>query len=143
MRDEGKTNRRSARPHEALEVYRIAHALALRVHALTLKLPRYELYEEGSQVRRSSKSISSQIVEGHALRQYKAEYLHYLARAYGSAEETVEHLHFLLESPSASGVENECRALISEYTVLCRKLFNYMRAVEKEHDPKRTMKDER
>jgi hypothetical protein len=78
MREEGERNRCDTRPHERLDVYRIAHALGLRVHALSLKLPKHELYEEGSQARRSSKSVSSQIVEGHALRQYKAEYLHYL-----------------------------------------------------------------
>jgi four helix bundle protein len=138
----GGTNRRSARPHEQLEVYRLAHALALRVHGVSLALPKHELYEEGSQVRRSSKSISSQIVEGHALRQYKPEYLHYLARAYASAEETVEHLQFLLETGSASRVENECGALIAEYEVLCRKLFNYMSSVEKVHSPTRMMRDE-
>jgi four helix bundle protein len=95
------------------------------------------MYEEGSQVRRSSKSVSAQVVEGHALRQYKAEYLHYLGRAYGSAEETIEHLQYLVETGSASRVEDECHALIEEYAVLCRKLFNYMSSVEKEHDPKR------
>jgi len=140
MRDESGTNRRTARPHERLEVYRIAHALALRVHALTLKLPKHELYEEGSQVRRSSESVSSQIVEGHALRQHKPEYLHYLARAYGSAEETIEHLQLLLETGSAGRIEDECGTLVQEYGVLCRKLFNYMRSVQREHDPKRMMK---
>jgi four helix bundle protein len=135
MRDE--TNRCDARPQERLEVYRIAHALGLRVHALSLRLPKYEFYEEGSQARRSSKSVSSQIVEGHALRQYKAEYLHYLVRSYGSAEETIEHLQYLLGTGSASRVEEECRSLVREYAVLCRKLFNYMRSVEAEHDPKR------
>jgi four helix bundle protein len=142
MRDESEMNRCDTRPHERLEVYRAAHGLALRVHALTLKLPKHEMYEEGSQVRRSSKSVSAQIVEGHALRQYKAEYLHYLARAYGSAEETIEHVQFLLETGSASRVEDECRSLVQEYGVLCRKLFNYMRSVEKEHDPKRMMRGE-
>jgi four helix bundle protein len=132
----------NARPHEKLEVYRIAHALALRVHAVSLRLPKHELYEEGSQARRSSKSISSQIVEGHALRQYKPEYLHYLARAYASAEETIEHLQFVQETGSASRVENECDALIEEYEVLCRKLFNYMSSVERGHDPKRMVRDE-
>jgi four helix bundle protein len=141
MRDKGDTNQRSARPHEALEVYQIAHALALRVHALTLKLPKHELYEEGSQARRSSKSVSAQIVEGHALRQYKPEYLHYLARAYGSAEETIEHLKFLLESGSGGLVAVDCRSLIQEYAVLCRKLYNYMESVRKEHDPNRAMQD--
>jgi four helix bundle protein len=131
-----------ARPHERLQVYRVAHALALRIHAITLKLPKYETYEEGSQVRRSSKSVSSQVVEGHALRQYKPEYLHYLARAYGSAEETIEHLRYLLETGSAKQVGEECNLLVSEYGTLCRKLFNYMRSVHKQHNPKQ-MLDER
>ena len=86
------------RPHAKLEVYRIAHHLALKVHRLTLRLSRYQEYEEGSQIRRSSKSVSSQIVEGHALRRYKAEYIRYLVRAYGSAEETIEHLPYLGET---------------------------------------------
>ena len=137
MRDQDQTNRYGARPHEKLEVYRIAHALGLRVHPLTLKLPKHEMYEEGSQARRSSKSVSAQVVEGHALRQYKAEYLHYLGRAYASAEETIEHLQYLLETGSAIRVENECHALIEEYGILCRKLFNYMSSVERQHDPTR------
>jgi four helix bundle protein len=124
---------RERRPHEGLDVYQLAHALALRAHALSLKLPKYELFEEGGQLRRASKSVAAQIVEGHALRQYKAEYLHYLARAYASAEEVVEHLRFLAETGSAAG--GECDALLEEYATLCRKLFNYMRAVGKRHDP--------
>jgi len=122
------------RPHESVQVYQLAHALALRVHALSLTLPKHELYEEGGQLRRASKSVAAQIVEGHALRQYKAEYVHYLARAYGSAEETVEHLRFLDETGSATNAASECHALLEEYATLCRKLFNYMRAVGKQHD---------
>ncbi len=136
-------NRQSKRPHEKLEIYRIAHALALKVHSLTLTLPKHELYEEGSQARKASKSVSAQIVEGHALRQYKPEYLHYLARAYGSAEETIEHIRFLIESGSGKMVEDKCRSLLSEYAVLSRKIFNYMESVRREHDPTRPMKDER
>ncbi|MEX0610718.1 MAG: four helix bundle protein [Pirellulales bacterium] len=123
------------RSHQKLEVYRLAHDLALRVHFVTLKLAKFELYEEGSQLRRSSKSVSSQIVEGHALRHYKAEYLHYLARAYGSAEETIEHLTYLHDTGSVARLSGECQALIEEYAVLCRKLFNYIRSVQRQHDP--------
>ncbi len=128
---------RARRPHESLEVYRLAHALALRVHRLTLNLPKHEMYEEGSQARRSSKSVSSQIVEGHALRCYKAEYLHYLWRSYGSAEETIEHLQYLLEAGSAKSQATECTDLIAQYVLLCRKLFNYVESVERHHDPTR------
>ncbi|HEY3391897.1 MAG TPA: four helix bundle protein, partial [Lacipirellulaceae bacterium] len=126
------------RPHKQLEVYRSAHLLGLQVHAMTLKLPKFELYEEGSQSRRSSKSVSSQIVEGHALRQYKPEYLHYLARAYASAEETIEHLEYLLETGSAKAAAADCESLIRNYDTLCRKLFNYQEAVQRGHDPRRT-----
>jgi len=120
-----------------LEVYQLAHALALRVHRLTLNLPKHQMYEEGARVWRSSKSVSSQIVEGHALRCYKSEYLHYLWRSYGSAEETVEHLQFLLETGSVKPEETECTELIGQYVHLCRKLFNYIESVEKHRDPTR------
>ncbi len=136
MKDSNRS-RRTRRPHEDLEVYRLAHDLGRRVHAVSLKLPKHELYEEGSQSRRSSKSISSQIVEGHALRRYKSEYLHYLWRAYAGAEGTIEHLLNLIETGSAEAVLGECEALLEEYGVLARKLFNYVSAVERKHDPSR------
>ena len=128
---------RRQRPHQSLEVYQLAHALALRVYRLTMRLPNHEMYEEGAQVRRSSKSVSSQIVEGHALRRYKAEYVHYLWRSYGSAEETIEHLQYFLEAGSVEHEDAECGDLIAQYVVLCRKLFNYIESVEKRHDPSR------
>ena len=123
------------RPHEKLEIWRIAHALALRVHRLTLRLPKFELYEEGGQARRSSKSVSNQIVEGHALRRYKSEYLHYLWRSYGSAEETIEHLRFLLETESVRTRDREeAAALQREYAGLASKIFNYALSVDEQHD---------
>jgi four helix bundle protein len=126
------------RPHEQLEVYKSAHALGLRVHAMTLRLPKFEMYEQASQLRRASKSVSAQIVEGHALRQYKPEYLHYLARAYASGEEVIEHVKYILETGSAKVVAAECELLIDEYDTLCRKLFNYQQSVHRHHDPHRS-----
>ena len=125
------------RPHDQLEVYRLAHGLALRVHALSLRLARIEAYEEATQIRRSSKSVAAQIVEGHALRRYKAEYVHYLSRAYGSAEETIEHLRFVLDTRSADAVRAECDDLLEQYDQFTRKLFNYLQAVKTHHDPER------
>jgi four helix bundle protein len=56
------------RPHDKLEIYKAAHELALGIHALSLRLPRLEAFEEAPQLRRASKSVAAQIVEGHALR---------------------------------------------------------------------------
>ena len=64
--------------YKKLKIYRLAHDLAVRVHKMTVELPQFEMMEEGSQIRRSSKSVSSNIVEGYALRRYKQEYIHYL-----------------------------------------------------------------
>lgn len=62
--------------HKNLEIYQLAHTLAVKVHELSLKLSSFERFEEGSQIRRSAKSISSNIVEGYALRRYKNEFAH-------------------------------------------------------------------
>jgi hypothetical protein len=45
-----------------LDVYREAHELGLLCHKLSMQLPKYEHYETGSQLRRSSKSVSANIV---------------------------------------------------------------------------------
>src|SRR3989338_5273831 len=85
---------------EDLKIYKKAHNLAVEIHKMYLKLPQFEMYEEASQIRRSSKSVSSQIVEGYSLRNYKNEYIRYLNRAYASIRETKEHLDFLFETES-------------------------------------------
>ena len=51
--------------YKDLDVYKISYKLAFEVHKMSMKLPKYELYEQGSQIRRSSKSIKSNIVEGY------------------------------------------------------------------------------
>lgn len=43
--------------YEDLEIYQLAFDYALVIHHASLKLPQFELYEQGSQIRRSSKSI--------------------------------------------------------------------------------------
>ncbi len=129
------------RPHEKLEIYREAHALALRAHALSLSLPNFERFEEGSQLRRSSKSVSGQIVEGHALRRYKSDYVRYLWRSYGSAEETIEHLRYLAETGSLTDAR-QGDELREAYARLATKIFNYILSVEQGHDTQFYVKEE-
>lgn len=48
--------------YKDLEIYRLAFQLSVDIHQMSLKLPDFELYEQGSQIRRSSKRIKDCIV---------------------------------------------------------------------------------
>ena len=119
--------------YKKLKVYVLSHDLAVRVHKMAVKLPRFEMIEEGSQIRRSSKSVSSNIVEGYALRKYKQEYIHYLSRALASSLETVEHLDFLFETGSLKD-EALYKELREKYGELNSMLYRFIGSVESQHD---------
>lgn len=123
-----------------LEIYQTAHLLAVRVHKMTLSPPPFERYEEGSQIRRSTKSVSANIVEGYALRRYKNKLIRYLFRAYGSAEETLEHLEFLYDTESLKD-ENLFKDLLDSYNSLCGKILRYIQAVDKTFEKPEFLKE--
>ena len=84
--------------YKDLEIYRLSYDLAVKIHKLSLKLPKYELYEEGSQVRRSSKAVTSCIVEGYGRRKYKADFIKFVIYAHASCDETIVHLNFIRDT---------------------------------------------
>ena len=127
--------------YKKLKVYGLSHDLAVRVHKMTLKLPRFEMMEEGSQIRRSSKSVSSNIVEGYALRRYKQEYIHYLSRALASSLGTVEHLDFLFETESLKD-EALYKDLHERYGELNSMLYRFVESIVSQHDISRVGKIE-
>lgn len=48
--------------YRELEIFKIAHEFAIDIHHTSINhLPKFEFYEEGSQIRRSSKSVKSNI----------------------------------------------------------------------------------
>lgn len=51
--------------YKKLKIWQLAKELSIEIHEMTMQLPKFELYETGSQIRRSSKSIRSNIVEGY------------------------------------------------------------------------------
>ncbi|MFQ5855924.1 MAG: four helix bundle protein [Anaerolineae bacterium] len=75
---QGGNNITRAQSYRDLEIYQLAHKLAVEVHKMTLKLPRFEMYEEGRQIRKSSKSIPNTIVEGFGRRRYKGDFVRFL-----------------------------------------------------------------
>lgn len=115
--------------YKDLEIYKISHKLAVEIHKMSLNLPGLEMYEEGSQIRRSSKAISSNIVEGFGRKKYQQDYLRFLITAHASCNETIEHLELLHETGSFKDKE-KFDYLWKEYDHLGRKLNKFIQAFE-------------
>jgi four helix bundle protein len=116
-----------------LEVWQLARELVIAVHEMTLtKLPKFEMFEEGSQIRRSSKSVKSSIVEGYGRRRYKQEFVRYLDYALASCDETADHLDTLLATKSLKDAALE-EELSAKLKVLGRKLNLFLQSVERSH----------
>lgn len=119
--------------YKDLEIYLLSKKLAVRVHKMTLDdLPKFEMFEEGSQIRRFSKSIVSNIVEGYGRRRYKNEFVRFLTYAVGSCDETKAHLEMLYETGSLKK-QNIFKQLINGYEEVGSKLFRFREAVIKGH----------
>src|SRR5947207_44614 len=116
-----------------LEIWKLARQVAIDVHRMTIEeLPKFEMYEEASQVRRSVKSIRSNIVEGYGRRRYKQEFIHFLVFAHASCDETIDHLEGPFESGSLAN-EAIYRDLQAQLDLLGRKLNVFIEGVEREH----------
>jgi len=113
-----------------LEIYNLSYELAIKTHKMSLKLPKYELFEERSQIRRSSKGITSNIVEGYGRRRYKADFVKFLVYAHASCDETILHLNFIKDTHGIA--EKDISFFLNEYEKLGRKINKFIQYVEKE-----------
>ncbi|MFO1483917.1 MAG: four helix bundle protein [Verrucomicrobiaceae bacterium] len=120
--------------YKDLEVWQLARDLSIDIHRMTLhEVPKFEMYEEGSQIRRSSKSIRANIVEGYGKRRYKMEFVRHLTYALGSARETEDHLNTLWETGSLTN-EPLYKDLCARINTTIAKLVVFTRGVEQNHE---------
>ena len=80
---------------EDLEVYQRLFKLHGEVYELTLTFPKFEMYELGSQLRRSSNSVPANLAEGWNNNHVNI-YLEGINRAIGELQETRHHLSVAL-----------------------------------------------
>jgi four helix bundle protein len=112
-----------------LEIYKIAMNLFIETHHLTQRLPKFELYELGSQLRRSSESVVTNIVEGYGRRNYKQDFIKFLIYAEASNKETKCHFEKLIRLyPDLS---SETVTLSRKYDQLGGMIFNFKQFVIK------------
>jgi four helix bundle protein len=74
--------------HKDLKVYQLAYKLAMQIFHASKSFPSEERYALTDQIRRSSRSVTSNIAEGFRKRQYRSAFVCKMADADGEATET-------------------------------------------------------
>jgi len=119
--------------YKDLEVWKLAGEVVAKIHVMTInELPGFEKFETGNQIRRSSKSVKSNIVEGFGRRKSKKEFLQFLRIAIASNDETLDHLETLFMTGSLKN-EEVFKEVKENVEVLGKKLNRFIKAVEKNH----------
>ena len=118
--------------YRKLEIWQLSREIVIDIHKMSLQLPKFELFEEGQQIRRSSKSVKSTIVEGYGRRRYKNEFIKFLIYALASNDETIDHLETLFETGSFNNKELFV-VLTEKINLLGKKLNRFIQAVEEGH----------
>ena len=85
----------SMKSYKDLDVYKRSYELSLEIHKLSLKLPREYKFELANQIRRASRSIPSNIVEGFGRNKSKKDIINYLKDSLGSNDEMLLDIKFM------------------------------------------------
>ncbi len=118
--------------YKDLQIWQLSKEIVIDIHKMTLDLPKFEIYEVGSQIRRSSKSVKTNIVEGYGRRNYKNEYIRFITFSLASNDETLDHLETLFETGSLADklfYDN----LHKKIELLGKKINRFLQSVQKEH----------
>ncbi len=117
---------------ENLKVYNLSYDLALKIHQETLGFPKIEqLGGIADQVRRASKSVPANIVEGYGKQNYyPSDFRRHLIIAQGSCDETKLWIQMSLDlgylQPEGS------TELLTGYQEIGRMLFGLIKSKSKE-----------
>ena len=89
---------KKARNHRDLEVYQRAFEAAMQLHELSKRFPREEQYSLTDQMRRSSRSVCSNLAEAWRKRRYEAHFISKLSDAEAEAAETQVWIEFAVKA---------------------------------------------
>jgi len=85
------------RTHRDLEVYKLAFDAAMQVFQLSKRFPKTETYSLTDQMRRSSRSVCSNLAEAWRKRRYEAAFVSKLCDSEAEAAETQTWIEFAVE----------------------------------------------
>jgi four helix bundle protein len=118
--------------YKKLKIWMQSKEVMIEIHEMTMRLPKFEMFEEGSQIRRSCKTTKSAIVEGYGRRRYKQDWIKFLVYALSSNDETIDHLETLWDTKSLTD-ESVFRNLKTKLETLGKYLNKFLQAVEQGH----------
>jgi four helix bundle protein len=107
--------------YKDLEVYKTSYKLAFYIHKITKNFPEHEIYEIGSQLRRSSLSIALNIAEGYGKQDSAKEFKRYLNISLGSCNETMVLIDFIKDLNYIN--EKQQKELLEKYQVLAKRIY--------------------
>ena len=115
--------------HRELDVYKKAFDAAMKIFNLSKSFPKEETYSLTDQIRRSSRSVCSNIAEAFRKRRYEKSFISKLNDSEGEAAETQTWLEF---SINCGYINNEdYDFLMNEYENIIGKLVTMANQPEK------------
>ena len=110
--------------YKELRVYTLAFESAMKIFELSRKFPSEEKFSLTDQIRRSSRSVCTNMAEAWRKRRYEAAFISKLSDSDGEAAETEVHLAFALRCgyPDSSAHAE----LTDHYDHICRELRRMM-----------------
>lgn len=112
----------SIQSHEELDVYVLSFKATMRIFEISKKFPREETYSLTDQIRRSSRSVCSNIAEAWRKRRYEAVFVNKLNDAESEAAETQCWIRLAQECGYLS--EDTANELNRTYDYIIGKLVN-------------------
>ena len=117
------------RCHKDLDVFNLAFDAALEIFDLTKNFPNEEIYSLTDQIRRSSRSVCSNIGEAFRKRKYSRAFISKLSDSEGEAAETQIWLDFSLKCKYLD--PDDHKRLYETYDKIIGKLVNMSLQPEK------------
>src|SRR6266481_4056406 len=109
---------------EDLEVYKAARDFRKRIYDVSRRLPSFEKFELGSQIRTASVSLTNNIAEGHGRFHY-LDQIKFMLQSRGSLQEPMDDLNICLDESYISA--DEIAPLRDQGWDVLRLLNGYLR----------------
>ena len=108
------------RSHKELDVYKLSFDAAMTIYEITRRFPKEETYSLTDQIRRSSRSVCSNLAEAFRKRRYPKFFISKLIDSEGEAAESQTWLDFSFNCGYIN--ESECQSLTESYERILGKL---------------------